>query len=141
VFSQTVPQKFNYQAVARNASGAILVNQQITIKIELLDSNQTAVVYTEIHQVTTNAFGLFNLQIGGGAVQSGKFTAINWGVGNKYLKTSVDMNGGNNFVLMGITPLVSVPYAQYALKADTAIFIKGASDQYRRLQTQLYIKN
>jgi hypothetical protein len=66
---------------------------------------------------------------------------MNWGTGNKYLRTSVDLSGGNNYVIMGTSPLVSVPYAHYAIKADTALYIKGVSDQYRRVQSQLYIKN
>jgi hypothetical protein len=66
---------------------------------------------------------------------------MNWSTGNKYLRTSLDLTGGNNYVIMGTSPLVSVPYAQYATKADTALYIKGVSDQYRRLQSQLYIKN
>ncbi|MCF8339818.1 MAG: hypothetical protein K9I82_02500 [Chitinophagaceae bacterium] len=141
VFSQSVPQKINYQAIARNSSGAIFANQNISLKAEILDSNQTFILYAETHSTTTNAFGLFSLQIGGGTLLSGKFSSINWGIGSKYLRTSIDINGGNNFTTMGTSPLLSVPYAQYAAKADTALYIKGVTDQYRRLQTQLYIKN
>jgi len=138
-----VPQKFNYQAVVRNNTGVIVTNQKISIKIEVLqiDSNQTSVLYAETHTPTTNAYGLFNIQIGGGSIESGNLSSMNWGTGNKYLRTSVDLTGGNNYVTMGTSPLVSVPYAQYATKADTALYIKGVSDQYRRLQSQLYIKN
>jgi hypothetical protein len=138
-----VPQKFNYQAVVRNNTGVIVTNQKISIKIEVLqiDSNQTSVLYAETHTPTTNTYGLFNIQIGGGSIVSGNISSMNWGAGNKHLRTSVDLTGGNNFVIMGTSPLVSVPYAQYAIKADTALYIKGVSDQYRRLQSQLYIKN
>ena len=138
-----VPQKFNYQAVVRNNTGVIIANQKISIKIEVLqiDSNQTSVLYAETHTPTTNAYGLFNIQIGSGSIVSGNLSSMNWGTGNKYLRTSVDLTGGNNYVTMGTSPLVSVPYAQYATKADTALYIKGVSDQYRRLQSQLYIKN
>jgi hypothetical protein len=138
-----VPQKFNYQAVVRNNTGVIIANQKISIKIEVLqiDSNQTSVLYAETHTPTTNTYGLFNIQIGGGSIVSGNLSSMNWGTGNKYLRTSVDLSGGYNYVIMGTSPLVSVPYAQYAIKADTALYIKGVSDQYRRLQSQLYIKN
>jgi len=138
-----VPQKFNYQAVVRNNTGVIVANQKIAIKIEVLqiDSTQTSVLYAETHTPTTNAYGLFNIQIGNGTIVSGNLSSMNWGTGKKYLRTSVDLSGGNNYVIMGTSPLVSVPYAQYATKADTALYIKGVSDQYRRLQSQLYIKN
>jgi hypothetical protein len=138
-----VPQKFNYQAVVRNNTGVIVTNQKISIKTELLqiDSNQTSILYIETHSPTTNAYGLFSVQIGSGSIFYGNFQTINWGSGNKYLRTSVDINGGNNYVTMGTSPLVSVPYAQYAIKADTALALKGNIDPIRRVQTQVYIKN
>lgn len=138
-----VPQKFNYQAVLRNNTGVIVSNQKISIKIEVLqiDANQTSILYAETHTPTTNTYGLFNIQIGGGSIVSGNLSSMNWSTGNKYLRTSVDLTGGNNYAIMGTSPLVGVPYAQYAIKADTALYIKGVSDQYRRVQSQLYIKN
>ena len=110
----TPPQKLNYQAVARNAAGTTIANQNIGVKIEVLDADQTTVVYAETHTVTTNQFGLFTLQIGGGTATLGSFAGINWGGGNKYQKTSVDLTGGTNYQLMGITQFMSVPYALYA---------------------------
>ncbi len=110
----TPPQKLNYQAVARNAAGTTIANQNIGVKIEVLDADQTTVVYAETHTVTTNQFGLFTLQIGGGTTTLGSFAGINWGSGNKYQKTSVDLTGGKNYQLMGITQFMSVPYALYA---------------------------
>ena len=117
--AQTIPQKLNYQAVARNSSGNTLSNQTIAIKIEILDANQITVLYSESHNVTTNQFGLFTLLIGNGTVLNGIFSEINWNEGNKHLKTSIDLTGGTNFQLMGISQLVSVPYALQAFKADS----------------------
>ena len=127
-----VPQKFNYQAVVRNNTGVIVANQKISIKVEVLqiDSTQTSVLYAETHTPTTNTYSLFNIQIGGGSIVSVNLYSMNWSIGNKYLHTSVDLTGDNNYVIMGTSPLVSVPYALYAIKADTALYIKGVSDQY-----------
>ena len=75
-FAQT-PNLINYQAVARNASGQALANQAIALRLSVRQSTAAGTIqYQERHAVTTNAQGLFNVQIGGGAVLSGAFTAI-----------------------------------------------------------------
>src|SRR6476660_1922409 len=88
------PQKLNYQAVARNAAGAVIANKNISVKAEIVDSSQSTVFYAETHSPTTNQFGLFTLQIGGGTVLSGSFAGINWGSGDKFLTISLDTTGG-----------------------------------------------
>jgi hypothetical protein len=110
-----VPQRINYQAVARDASGNELVNQQIGVRLSVLDGGPNAPsVFTETHQVTTNAFGLFTLQIGGGTTVSGSFGAIDWSTGSKFLQVEIDPNGGSNYTDLGAFELLSVPYAMYA---------------------------
>jgi len=109
-----VPQKFNYQAVVRNNTGVIVTNQNIAVKAEIIDSNSTTILYSETHTVTTNAQGLFALQVGGGSAKSGVFANIDWSAGNRYIRTSVDLTGGTNFQLIGTSQLLSVPYALQA---------------------------
>jgi hypothetical protein len=121
---QSVPQRLNYQAVARNSSGNILSNQALSIKIDILDTDLVTELYSERHVLTTNQFGLFTLLIGNGAVLSGQFSSIAWGSGSKHLRTSIDLTSGTNYQVMGITQLVSVPYALYSWKADS---LKNAS--------------
>jgi len=69
--------------------------------------------------VNTDAFGLFNLVVGAGAVQSGSMATIYWGMDNYYLKVDMDVTGGTNFLTMGTTQLLSVPYALYAKTAES----------------------
>jgi len=108
-----VPQGIKYQGVARNASGSLLANQAITIRLSVHDVNPGGtVVYKETHSATTNQFGLYNVNIGQGAVVSGVFTNIAWGVGNKYIEQEVDF--GSGFVSMGTSQFLSVPYALYS---------------------------
>jgi len=117
-FAQS-PQKFNYQAVARNAQGAVLPNQNVTIRASMLDGSASGTSqYSETHSTTTSQLGLFNLAIGGGTVVSGNFANITWANGDKYLKIEMDPAGGNNFVLVGTSQLLSVPYALYAKKSE-----------------------
>jgi Chaperone of endosialidase len=113
-----VPQLFNYQGIARDAGGNVLPNRMIGVELSVLDGGPTGtVVYQETFTDTTNAFGLFSMQVGGGTVVSGSFAAINWATGNKYLQTAIDLTGGTNYTLSGTTQLLSVPYALYAQRA------------------------
>ena len=112
--AQDVPQGVNYQAVARNASGQVIANQSLSIKITLFrESQPNAPIYQEIHQsINTNQFGLFNLVIGQGAVTGNglqNFSQINWGASELSIKVEADL--GNGFVDMGASRLWSVPYS------------------------------
>ena len=112
------PEGINYQGVARNASGNELSNQNIAVKISVLNGSAVgAAIYSETHTVTTNKNGLFTLVIGAGIPTSGTFGSIDWSNGGgKWLQVSMDISGGSSFVLMGTSQLMSVPYAQYAGK-------------------------
>lgn len=115
------PQKFNYQAIARSASGNPLANQNINVRFSIRDiSTIGPIIYQETHALTTNEFGLMNALVGGGTVTSGTFSAINWGSGAKFLQLEYDPQGGTNFLVVGTTQMVSVPYALYAEKAGNA---------------------
>lgn len=112
-----VPQRFNYQGVARDASGNVMSSHMISLRISVLNGGATGTsVYQETHSVVTNQFGLFTLQIGGGTILSGTFAAVPWTIGNQWLKIEMDANGGSNYLDMGTTQLLSVPFAMVAGK-------------------------
>jgi hypothetical protein len=118
--AQIPPNAFNYSAVARNPAGNPIANSTIGIQITILKTSMTGLSqYSENHFVNTDAFGLFNLVIGGGAVQSGSMSNIKWGNDNYYLKVGMDAAGGTNFLTMGTTQLLSVPYALHSKTADS----------------------
>jgi uncharacterized protein (TIGR02145 family) len=105
------PQSINYQAVARNTSGAILTNQDISVRITILkDSIGGLVVYQETHNVEVNSYGLINIAIGTGTVTSGTFSEIGWDTSEHYLKVEIDPDAGINYFDFGTTQLISVPY-------------------------------
>ena len=109
------PQKFNYQGIARNSTGAPIAGQAIGLRISILDGSATGTVeYSEAHNVTTNTYGLYNVSIGGGTVVSGTMAAIDWSTGNKYVKVEIDPAGGTSYTDLGAAQLLSVPYALYA---------------------------
>ena len=120
VKAQIPPAAFNYSAVARNAQNNPIANTTIGIQITILKTSPTgASQYSENHFVNTDQFGLFNLVIGAGALQSGSMSTIDWSNDNYYLKVGMDATGGTNFLTMGTTQLLSVPYALYAKSAGT----------------------
>ena len=84
----------------------------------ILDGNGSMTVGNgDITGLATGA--LPSTVIGAGAVQSGSMATIDWSNDNYYLKVGMDANGGTNFLTMGTTQLLSVPYALYAKSAGT----------------------
>jgi len=61
----TPPQAVCYQAVATDVDGRELMGATLTIRASILEGSPTGVVvYQETHQVTTDDFGLFTINIG-----------------------------------------------------------------------------
>jgi hypothetical protein len=112
--SAQAPQKINYQAIARNSSGAIVAAQAVGIKFTIRDGS--TIVYEETQTKTTNQFGLFTAEIGAGAMNAsfGPFTSIPWSSGNIFLEVSIDPTGGSSYVSVSNTQFISVPYALFA---------------------------
>ena len=122
------PQGINYQTVVRNASGTVLANTNVGIKINIRSGSASGtIVYAESHAVTTNQFGLVNFVIGQGVVISGTFVNINWGNGTYFAETLVDPAGGTSYVTVGAQQLMSVPYALYAANSTNSINASNGS--------------
>lgn len=116
-----VPQGFKYQTAIRDNNGAVLANKLVAIKLSLLAGSATGtLIYSEVHKVATNDFGVANLNVGNGTVGSGNFSTIDWGSNTFFLKTEIDVNNGTNFIFMGTSQLLSVPFAMYAAKSANA---------------------
>jgi hypothetical protein len=114
IFAQT-PNAFNYQAVARNSSGAAIATTAIAVRLTIHDGTSGGTIdYQERQTATTNAFGLFTCLIGTGTALSGTFATINWGGSAKYLQVEFDPAGGTSYIDMGTTQLITVPYAKVA---------------------------
>ena len=116
-----VPGIFNYQAVVRDNLGDLITNQNIAVKISILDQSANgSVLYTETHSVTSNEYGAINLKVGDGSSSFGNFSDIDWGTNLKFLKVEIDATGGSSYQLIGTFQLLSVPYAQYASNSEYA---------------------
>jgi hypothetical protein len=120
-FAQTVPQGINYQAVARDANGDVLMNQALTIQLSIISDITTGnVSWQETHLVTTNDYGLFTAVIGQGTSTSGGYSAtfdvVDWGSSSHYLKVEID--DGNGYADLGTTAFMSAPYSLNAANAN-----------------------
>jgi hypothetical protein len=110
-----VPQGFNYQAIARDASGNPITGQAIQVRLSIqADTSATpAVIWDELHNpVITNAFGLFTVVLGKGVKQTGSataFSSINWAGNPLFLKTLIYYQ--SSWKVMGSAKLWSVPYS------------------------------
>ena len=61
------PEKFFYQAIARDAGGALIVDAGISIRLTIVaDDPLGTPVYQELHAATTTFQGLINLEVGSG---------------------------------------------------------------------------
>jgi len=117
----------NYQAVARDVTGKILANQQITLKISFsANTKEKQTFYTEVHQVTTDELGLFNLVIGEGKEPVGAMKDIPWAAEQIWL--DVALKGGQEFSLIGSVELRAVPYAFHAATASQLVNESSAID-------------
>jgi len=132
--SAQVPQAFRYQAVARDASGNILANKQISVRITIHDSSATGTaLYVENHKEGTNDFGLFSISIGRGLPVSGTFAAIPWAAGEKWMQTEIDPLGGSAYSDMGTAQLLSVPYALYAASTSSSSYTEDSTNELQTL--------
>ncbi|MEZ4771828.1 MAG: tail fiber domain-containing protein [Bacteroidia bacterium] len=99
----------SYQAVARDAAGALIANQTVNVSFLVRETTiNGTIVYEESHSPVTNGFALFSVVIGEGNVKIGDFSTINWGNGDHFLE--VEINGAS----VGVTKLNAVPYSKIA---------------------------
>jgi hypothetical protein len=115
------PAKMSYQSVLRDNKGTLVAEKSVAIQISILRGTKDGeAVYIETHHTTTNKNGLVSLQIGGGEIEKGKLSDINWADGTYFVKTATDAKGGSDFDIVGVSELLSVPYALNARTAENA---------------------
>jgi hypothetical protein len=134
LFAQA-PGGIYYQAVAKDNQGNPARNRTIHVRDAILRGSITAgtMVFEESHQVQTNSDGVFTIIIGYGtktpASPLDSITKISWGNGPFFFNMKIAIAPSipapwwipaNNYIDMGTTQLMSVPYALYAANASVA---------------------
>jgi hypothetical protein len=121
VFAQS-PEKMSYQAIIRAQDNSLVTNSNISLKIIVHQGTVSGTtVYLETHSVGTNSNGLVSLEIGTGRIVTGSFSSIAWEKGPYFIETQVDVSGGTNYNIVGVTQLLSVPYALHAKTAERIV--------------------
>lgn len=119
VFAQA-PEKMSYQAIMRATDNTLVVNSKVSLRVIIHQGTATGTtVYQETQSPTTNASGLVSLEIGTGTIVIGDFSKISWDKGPYFIETQVDVKGGANYDITGVTQMLSVPYALYAKTAGS----------------------
>ena len=109
----------------RDNSGNPLPNTLVQFRFTLENNSGSEIFYRETQSVSTNALGGVSMIIGKGIPTSGIFSATAWNEGDVRMRVELDPAGGNNFVLFGLTPLQSVPFALYAEQAASLSDVNG----------------
>ncbi len=105
------PLMFNYQAVLRDASGEPLASEEVVVDLAIMQGSvEGEEVFSETHTVSTNEFGLINLQVGSEATLEG----IDWSADDFFIQVSVDGT------IMGSSQLLSVPFALHSATSGDA---------------------
>ena len=103
------PVMFNYQAVVRDNLGNPTVNEATEITISIIEGSVDGLeVFSELHDVTTNDYGIVNLQIG--SIED--LSVVDWSSDIYFVEVMV------NDVVMGTSQLLSVPMALNSKTTD-----------------------
>jgi hypothetical protein len=122
-FAQYLPKGMNYQAVARDGQGKVMANSTITLRISLIGmkASDQKVHYVEIHRVTTNEFGVFNVVVGNGSVFQGSFFKIPWSSEEIWMAIDVKSDQDADYTPIVNSKLLAVPYAFHAGTANEIV--------------------
>ncbi len=124
-----VPNKFNYQAVIRNADGTVKSNAAVTMEFRIIDMEAGGIsVFEETLFLSTNEFGLINAVIG-----AQNEIDFSWTDGTYSFEVLVDGN------IMGSSPILAVPYALAA--AEVANKDDADADPTNELQDLQLVDN
>jgi hypothetical protein len=117
--SAQAPQQFSFQGVARDAAGKVIANTNVSLRLTIHEALPAGVnVYQETHKPLTSNGGIFTVSVGVGNDKSGSISDIKWSAGSFFLQVELDAAGGSNYIDLGATQLLSVPYALHAGQAD-----------------------
>ena len=109
----------NYQAVIRNTDNSLVTNRTVIVRISILkDSINGQTVFSELHQTTTNANGLINVEIGKGFVVTGVFNSIEWHKGPFFIKSETSPNNDAVYSIVGTSKILNTPLALHSKSAE-----------------------
>jgi len=138
-----IPQGFTYQALVRDGTGEIMVEQEFDVQIDI-ETGTSTLIWSEFHNhVPTTQYGLMSIVVGTGTRQSGTaltFDEIDWNAEPLYLRTWIDL--GEGFIDLDKTLLWSVPYSLVAKDVEGPVEKLGIEAATTDLEEALFeVKN
>lgn len=122
LLSSQSPKRISYQALVRDKEDRIVSDAKIGLKISILkDTIKNFLLYSEVHQAQTNKNGLVTLAIGNGKATFGVFDSIDWSGGTPFIQIETDLKGGTNYSIVGISEIMSVPFALFTKTAQSVL--------------------
>ena len=133
------PQGFNFQGIALDGNGYVVASKLVSLRFSITtDSLGSAISYQESVSAQTDKYGQFTTVIGSGNPSIGDFKSIPWATGNLFMKTEIDIEGTGTYITVGLSKLLSVPYA---LQANSASNISSDSLHNTRVGSNSLFKN
>ena len=120
------PSSFKYQGVVRDADGQIMKDAEIALKLSIFVEGSFTAYSEEFVDLRTNKAGVFSVNVGAGDFIMGvapTVEEIDWSANNYSLMVELDTDladGNEDYAIMGISPILSVPYALHAKSVDNA---------------------
>jgi len=147
--AQNVPQGIAYQAVAikdgaysvagQNPQAIYWSNKDIKVRFTIFEKYPNgSAQYSELHEITTDDYGVFNVIIGQGMAMSGDFESIPWELGTAHLQVEIDFESTNTFTLTSMERFWSVPYAFVTNQTDGSNLDSALDDLNNKYD---YLKN
>ena len=111
---------FNYQAVVRNASGVLLADTDVNLRVSLYPGQQaSAPTWVETHIVHTDISGSFGINVGNGDRDPSSivsnYTDVNFAAIYYWLK--IEVQEGNAYREISFSRMPSSPYSEVAYNA------------------------
>lgn len=129
----------SYQAViidnnADEIPGVDIVSNNLpnaSIDVKFTISGNLGIEYQEIHETSTDDFGMINLMIGQGQLTANSpssFNQIYWD-GNKDLQVEIDFDNGDGYVLFSNQDLTYIPYVRHReIIATSTLDVDGVTN-------------
>jgi hypothetical protein len=113
------PESLSYQAIVHNLNGKIVSGKVVSFRFSVLSETVSdSVVYSESTKATTNDKGFVSILIGNGEHRSGSLSDIDWNADRYFLKVELDTAGGNNYIELSATQILTVPVVTSSLKSN-----------------------
>jgi hypothetical protein len=115
------PESLSYQAIVHNLNGKIVEGKVVSFRFSIISETvNDSVVYSEIKKTATTEKGFVSLSFGNGDDRTGSLSDIDWNADRYLLKVELDTAGGNNYIELAATQILTVPVTAASLERNSS---------------------